>query len=178
MEMVTAAWATFRTPWGDGGLVMAGDRLLEVRLPGPGAAVMDAIGTDGGPPTALLRLWTERLERYLQTGVPRWTASDVAAEIDALVTTEFRRDVYRALVTIPPGETVAYGELAAMAGRPGAARAVGSAMAANPLALVVPCHRVIRGDGSLGHYGDCDAWKADLLALEGVPLAPTGRHRS
>src|SRR5690606_28662742 len=66
----------------------------------------------------------------------------------------FRRDVLQALATdVPYGETVSYGELAAMVGRPGAARAVGTAMATNPFPIVVPCHRVVRAGGVLGHFG-------------------------
>jgi methylated-DNA-[protein]-cysteine S-methyltransferase len=68
---------------------------------------------------------------------------------------------------IPYGETVSYGELAAMAGRPGAARAAGNAMARCPLAPVVPCHRVIHADGSIGGWGT-ETWvRRWLLDLEG-----------
>ncbi len=62
----------------------------------------------------------------------------------------FEQAVYEALLSVPAGETVSYGELAEMAGYPRAARAVGNAMAANPIPIVVPCHRVIRSDGSHG----------------------------
>lgn len=64
----------------------------------------------------------------------------------------FRRRVWQALREIPPGETVSYAELAARIGCPGAARAVAGACAANRIAVAVPCHRVIRGDGGLGGY--------------------------
>jgi methylated-DNA-[protein]-cysteine S-methyltransferase len=67
---------------------------------------------------------------------------------------------------VPYGETVSYGELAAMAGHPGAARAAGNAMARCPLSPVVPCHRVIHADGSIGGWG-ADTWvKRWLLDLE------------
>lgn len=66
--------------------------------------------------------------------------------------THFQVRVWRALLRVPPGATVTYGELAEAAGSPGAARAVGSAMAANPIAVLVPCHRVVRGGGGLGGY--------------------------
>jgi O-6-methylguanine DNA methyltransferase len=72
---------------------------------------------------------------------------------------------------IAPGRVRTYAWLAARVGHPGAARAVGSALARNPLPLVVPCHRVVRGDGSIGEYG-CGgpAVKRALLAAEGVEL--------
>ena len=72
------------------------------------------------------------------------------------------------------GETVSYGELAEMAGRPRAARAVGTAMASNPLPFVIPCHRVIASGGRIGGYGGTAVMrlrsKRELLAREGVTL--------
>ena len=80
--------------------------------------------------------------------------------------TAFQHAVWRELARIAPGETISYAALAVRAGRPGAARAAGSACGANPLAVVVPCHRARRGDGSPGGY----AWglerKAELLRRE------------
>lgn len=80
--------------------------------------------------------------------------------------TAFQRLVWRALLDIPFGETRSYRELAAAIGKPGASRAVGAANARNPLAIFVPCHRVIGADGTLtGFAGGLDA-KRYLLALE------------
>lgn len=67
--------------------------------------------------------------------------------------TEFEKRVWRALLTIPPGETTSYGAVAKMLGAAGASRAVGLANGANPLAIIVPCHRVIGSSGSLTGYG-------------------------
>jgi methylated-DNA-[protein]-cysteine S-methyltransferase len=78
----------------------------------------------------------------------------------------FDAAVWPAARQVPYGETVSYGELAAMAGHPGAARAAGNAMARCPLSPVVPCHRVIHADGSIGGWG-ADTWvKRWLLDLE------------
>jgi methylated-DNA-[protein]-cysteine S-methyltransferase len=86
--------------------------------------------------------------------------------------TPFQRSVWAALGGIAWGETVDYGALAARVGRPGAARAVGRANAANPLPLVVPCHRVVGRDGTpRGYAGGVEA-KRWLLALEGGAAAP------
>lgn len=79
----------------------------------------------------------------------------------------FRSRVLRELSRVPYGETVSYGQLAARCGRPGAARAVGNAVGRNPLPLVLPCHRVIRSDGSPGGYGGGRRRKRWLLRLEG-----------
>jgi methylated-DNA-[protein]-cysteine S-methyltransferase len=73
--------------------------------------------------------------------------------VDLGDTTPFRRSVLETLQGVPPGITISYGELAALAGHPGAMRAVGSTMAANPVAIVIPCHRVVRAGGALGSYG-------------------------
>lgn len=84
--------------------------------------------------------------------------------------TAFQQAVWRELSRVPPGESVSYAALAARAGKPGAARAAGTACGANPVAVLVPCHRARRGDGSAGGY----AWglerKAALLAREGGGL--------
>jgi methylated-DNA-[protein]-cysteine S-methyltransferase len=80
--------------------------------------------------------------------------------------TAFQLAVWQALGTIPYGATATYGELAARVGRPGAQRAVGSANRANPLSLVVPCHRVIAAGGALSGYGWGPERKAWLLAHE------------
>jgi methylated-DNA-[protein]-cysteine S-methyltransferase len=69
--------------------------------------------------------------------------------------------------SVPFGNVVTYRQLAAMAGNPGAARAVGSAMAANPMPIVIPCHRVVAAGGKLGGYSGGIDWKVRLLALEG-----------
>ncbi|HEX8199808.1 MAG TPA: methylated-DNA--[protein]-cysteine S-methyltransferase [Isosphaeraceae bacterium] len=80
--------------------------------------------------------------------------------------TAFQRRVWDALRAIPVGSTRSYGDLARELGRPGAARAVGSACGKNPVALFVPCHRVVRGDGDLGGYHWGLERKRALLAIE------------
>jgi len=80
--------------------------------------------------------------------------------------TEFQLKVWDALLEIPYGETRSYSEIAARVGKPNAVRAVGSANGANPVSLVVPCHRVIAADGKLGGYGGGLALKRRLLAIE------------
>jgi methylated-DNA-[protein]-cysteine S-methyltransferase len=80
--------------------------------------------------------------------------------------TDFQRAVWKALMDIPYGETRSYGEVARAIGQPQAARGVGAANAANPISLIVPCHRVIGADGSLTGYGGGLALKRALLAHE------------
>ena len=106
--------------------------------------------------------------------VDRYVRGDLAALDDLAVDTggtDFQRSVWAALRTIPIGETWSYGQLAAAVGRAGAMRAVGSANGANPVSVIVPCHRVVRSDGSLGGYGGGLDRKSWLLAHEGARLA-------
>ena len=84
--------------------------------------------------------------------------------------TAFQQRVWGWLLTIPSGSTTSYGEIAFEIGQPGAARAVGGAVGRNPLSIVVPCHRVIASDGSLGGYASGLDRKRWMLAHEGVPV--------
>jgi methylated-DNA-[protein]-cysteine S-methyltransferase len=87
----------------------------------------------------------------------------------------FQKKVLMAERKIPYGWVCTYGRLAEIIGNPGAARAVGTALARNPFPLIIPCHRTIRSDGSLGGYGGGKALKRQLLELEGVAFGKTGK---
>jgi methylated-DNA-[protein]-cysteine S-methyltransferase len=92
--------------------------------------------------------------------------------------TDFQQATWRALVDIPYGETASYAEIARRVGRPAASRAVGAANGANPLPIVVPCHRVIGADGSLTGFGGGLPIKRALLELEGAAcVVPKGQMR-
>jgi methylated-DNA-[protein]-cysteine S-methyltransferase len=119
----------------------------------------------------------------LSTALGAYFAGDLGA-IDGLPVapsggTEFQLRVWRALREIPCGETCSYGELARRIGNPAAVRAVGLANGANPVGVVVPCHRVIGSDGSLTGYGGGIDRKRWLLAHErraSASLQPTSAH--
>jgi methylated-DNA-[protein]-cysteine S-methyltransferase len=81
---------------------------------------------------------------------------------------DFQRRIWREIAGVPYGETITYAELASRAGAPGAARAAGAATGRNPLAIVVPCHRIVASDGALTGYAGGLARKAALLAHEGT----------
>ncbi len=88
---------------------------------------------------------------------------------------DFSQKVMMAALKIPRGKVAAYSTLAAKAGAPCAARAVGAVMAHNPFPIVIPCHRVVRADGAVGQFGGGSAMKEHLLKKEGVVFAGGGK---
>ncbi len=142
--------------WGVGELWLDGDRLLDHTLPG-------ARGTE---PQARSHPLADRFRRYF--GGERVSFDDIELDLDWC--TPFQRAVAETLRAVPRGETVTYGELAALAGFPGAHRAAGTFCAGNRFGIVVPCHRVTAA-GGLGSYGALGvAYKRRLLELEGVTV--------
>ena len=92
--------------------------------------------------------------------------------------TTFQRQIFERLTHIPCGRIISYGDIADELGDPGAARAVGQAVGANPMPIIVPCHRVMRSDGKLGGYSGGLQRKVILLGIEGVDVdAPRPRSR-
>jgi methylated-DNA-[protein]-cysteine S-methyltransferase len=98
---------------------------------------------------------------------------DFDLPLDWSLISGFNRQVLRELVSgVPYGSVMGYGDLAGRVGQPGGAQAVGAAMGANPLPVVVPCHRVVESDGGIGGFGGGLETKRKLLALEGVLPEP------
>ena len=114
---------------------------------------------------AILKKTKQQLDQYF---AGKRTSFDVALD---LVGTEFQVKAWRALCRIPFGKTISYGQQAANIKKPKAFRAVGSANGKNPIPIIVPCHRVVASDGSLGGYSLGLKMKKQLLALEGVSEA-------
>ncbi len=113
--------------------------------------------------------------RLVHDALTAYFAGDHAVLAPLAVTaagTPFQRQVWAALRTIPPGTTATYGGIAASLGKPGASRAVGLANGANPVAIVVPCHRVVGANASLTGFGGGLHRKRWLLQHEGVQLRP------
>ena len=149
---------------------------LERRLHGEVADARAAAADD--PRRALLDRTIAELKRWLD-GEP----ATFDLPLDLADRPAWARAVLEAVKGTPWGEVTSYGAVARAIGRPGAARAVGGAVGRNPIGIVVPCHRVIAGDGSIGGYGG-DAWgnresrlelKRALLRLEGVIVGPPTR---
>jgi len=110
-----------------------------------------------------VRNFARQLRKYAAGKPVRWNAP-----LDLSTGTDFQRKVWHVLTKIPPGETRSYGWVAKQIGKPDASRAVGMACGANPVPIIIPCHRVIAGDGSLGGFGGGLTMKRRLLQVEGL----------
>ena len=134
-------------------------------------------GRQHTPLGTLAVAWSASGIRQIGFAKTRWPATRVLDGLGdprsrkrwrvAVTGTPFQMAVWRALVGIPFGATTTYGRLAAQLGKPGAARAVGQAVGANPVAVLVPCHRVVGANGRLGGYFWGPACKRRLLRWEG-----------
>jgi methylated-DNA-[protein]-cysteine S-methyltransferase len=158
---MTPSRTSLDTPIGTLVLFAEGDALVEIRLPGkgdPGATTSTAVPS---LPPVLVAARAQLAEYF--AGARR--AFDLRLDPRG---TAFQRAVWRALLSIPYGVTRSYVQIAGAVGKPSASRAVGAANGQNPLAIVVPCHRVIGADGSLTGYGGGLAQKEWLLRHEGA----------
>lgn len=159
----TTIRVTLPTPVGRLELEGDDDALVEILLPGTRAGRRRAPDAAQVPrlPSAL-QATVAQLEEYF-AGKRRGFDLPLS-----LAGTDFQCRVWRTLADIPYGDTVSYATLAAMVGRPTAFRAVGQANGANPIPIVLPCHRVVATGGGIGGYGGGLPLKRKLLALEGV----------
>jgi methylated-DNA-[protein]-cysteine S-methyltransferase len=167
-DLLDVAYTVHTTPIGQLLLAATPRGLLRVAFEREGHdAVLDLIAARVSPrvladPTPLTEA-KRQLDEYF---AGHRHSFDLA--LDRSLSSGFRREVQDHLATIAYGHTETYSEVATLLGRPRAARAVGSGCATNPLPLVLPCHRVLRSDGSLGGYAGGFAVKATLLDLEGA----------
>ncbi|CAM3172659.1 methylated-DNA--[protein]-cysteine S-methyltransferase [Saccharomonospora xinjiangensis] len=173
---VTSGFAVFGTPLGHGGIAWRAGTVVRSLLPEDdagavrsrlAAAVPDGTegteGAEGAVPDSL---------RHVIDGVVsllRGDAVDLSeVPLDLASVPAFQRSVYEFVRTIPVGHTVTYGDVATHIGEPGAARAVGRALGANPFAPIVPCHRVLAAGGAIGGFSGPGgvSTKQRLLAIE------------
>lgn len=164
-------FAVMTTELGPFAFVARDRRLIATFTPSHGGEVKQFIGERWPDAVEAPRAMPRFRRQIMGFFAGRPTAFDV--EIDVESYSPFQQRIFEACRCIPHGKTASYGELAAAAGTPGAARAVGSAMARNPMPIVIPCHRVVRSDGSLGGFSSPDGTteKLRLLELEGTRFA-------
>ena len=154
------ATSLFDSPLGPLGLAASSRGLVEVSLDGRVAPR----GAEADPAArAILDDAQSQLGEYF---AGRRREFDVPFDVD--LGDGFRGRALAALSGVPFGETVTYGGLAELAGFPKAARAAGTACSTNPLAMFIPCHRVVPASGGIGKYGGGESMKRALLELEGV----------
>jgi len=154
----SAAIVIYTTPFGDGWVAFSGESILELGLPGS-----EPPYTGDVEAPARVSALAAQLERYWQGGSLPEVPGDL---LEAVATTALTGDIYREVVSIPAGTTMTYAAVAESVGHPGAARAVGAAMAANRLAPLIPCHRVVGTDGSLRGYAGGLEMKRHLITME------------
>ncbi|MFN2369540.1 MAG: methylated-DNA--[protein]-cysteine S-methyltransferase [Candidatus Krumholzibacteriia bacterium] len=176
LRFADAGRTVLDTREGPVGLAWTPRGALRVVLPAPGtdaAAVLGALPIDL-PLVPRPRGVAGEVVRRLRAHLAGRADPFADVPVDLTDRPELARRVLQALRRVPPGRTVTYGELARRAKRPGAARAVGAIMAANPLPVLVPCHRVLAADGSLTGFsgGGGVRQKARLLHLEGYVFDP------
>ena len=164
--MTIVTYSVHSTPIGQALVVVRGGELALLRvLDGPVAPVLADVGgmlhTVPAADADTTAHVTSQLDEYF-AGERR--GFDVA--IDWSLTAGFTRRALQAVCEIPYGETASYGEVAVAGGSPRAHRAVGSACAVTPISIVIPAHRVVRSDGSIGEYGGHPEHKRFLLGLE------------
>lgn len=148
----------YPTPFGNGWIAFVDDEIVETGLPGTKAKYR--LSRDPSPHAKTV---AAELAAYWEGGrLPAPSPSVMAAA----ARTELVGKIYEKVVAIPPGSTLTYAAVAESVGHPGAARAVGAAMAANRFAPVIPCHRVVGSDGSLRGYAGGLDMKGALLAME------------
>lgn len=170
--MERVGYTTFRTAIGHCGIAWTDAGLVAVQLPERSAAAT-AARIRRRFPGARRRLAT-RAVRRARAAIVRLLAGRgdelAAIQLDLSRCSAFHRRIYELARTIPLGETLSYGELAARAGNPRAARAVGQAMAHNPFPLLVPCHRVLASNGGAGGFSAPGGvgTKFRLLRIEGA----------
>jgi len=156
-------------PTGDG-LFVAGysDRgLARLEFPKPGRRT-DRVRSKLPP---LVQAWHRATTRALKQSLAGRKPTTFPP-LDLTTGTPFQQAVWDALRQIAPGTTRSYAEIARAVGSPGAARAVGQACGANPIPVLVPCHRVLASGGKLGGFSGGLAWKRKLLAREGWRPTP------
>jgi methylated-DNA-[protein]-cysteine S-methyltransferase len=171
--LVDVAVSTVDSPVGDLFLAVTPEGL--VRLAFDPEQVLDELAERISPRVVEAPARLDPVRRELdEYFAGRRRAFDLA--VDWSLTSGFRRRVLEATARIPTGQVTTYGALAEQVGKPTAARAVGNAVGSNPVAIVVPCHRVVPAAGGVGNYGGGPERKAFLLHLEHADTSVKG-HR-
>ena len=162
-------YVIFKTKWGYFGLAGTKISLCRTQLPGPDPKKIESRLLENSPDAqfdeTFFMILQKQITAYFEGSCVNFS-SDIPVELDGLG--EFSREVLTTCREIEFGQRITYAGLAKKTGRPAASRAVGNAMAKNPLPLIIPCHRVLRSDGKLGGFSAAGgiSLKKKLLELE------------
>lgn len=177
--MSAQGFALFDTPIGTCAIAWSGRGIAGLQLPEPTAAATRARGKRRWPgvveaeavPAGVQRA-LDRVQALLAGGTV--DLADIPLDLEAAP--EFHRKVYEVARTIPPGRTMTYGEIAKRLGVPHESREVGQALGKNPIAIIVPCHRVLGADGKMGGFSANGgvSTKRRMLEIEGAPEVGAG----
>jgi O-6-methylguanine DNA methyltransferase len=162
--------AMFDTEWGVCGILACGSRIVRFSLPGPEGVVQRNL-TEGIEGVIDRNSFIHKGLQNLVVAYFRGRPVDFGrVEVDLSGLTEFQKSVLTVCRTIGYGKTISYSDLAGLVGRPRAVRAAGSAVAANPIPLIIPCHRILCKNGDLGGFSAFGGvrMKSRLLKLEGA----------
>jgi methylated-DNA-[protein]-cysteine S-methyltransferase len=178
------SWTIFETKLGQGALSYSPAGLVSFQLPRHDFAIEEAYEdlalhsrgdqlSHAPTPIAKNPGWVQDLIAEVQEHLDGKPSQFKSLKLDLKNIPPFHAKVYRALTKVQAGSVVSYGQLAAMAGSPNSARAVGTAMSKNPFCLVIPCHRVVAAGGRLGGYSGVDGirTKTKLLKMEGFVVS-------
>jgi methylated-DNA-[protein]-cysteine S-methyltransferase len=165
-ERIPDQWLEARSLTGDRVFAAFNSRGVTFVSPAPDSTefVLRHLERTGRMATPAIADEHEEILNVLRVGDPTLEHSDLSD------LSSFSRRVLEAAAEIPRGETRTYQWMARFIGMPQAARAVGNALGSNPIPLVIPCHRVVRGDGTIGGYAFGTQMKRSLLAAEGLEL--------
>jgi methylated-DNA-[protein]-cysteine S-methyltransferase len=171
MEPKTIVSGTFKTPFGKLTILADKDQPATVIGAGFGATsdLLDRVEITR--PSFLLA--NGNLSKVITSAVENWLDGNHQAFMKievAQIGTAFRQECWQAMRQIKPGQTISYSELAHQTSSPTAVRAAATACAQNLIAPLIPCHRIIKSDGSLGRYGYGELVKKQLLEFEGISL--------
>lgn len=159
------AIAQVETPFGVLGIATSTRGVVEVNLGGP-IPLDDAAALSDDDRLAAQSLADEAAKQFREYFKGERTDFELPLDCALFEENSFRARALTALMEVGYGERVSYGELAKMAGSPRAARAAGTACSTNPLAIIIPCHRVVPASGGIGSYGGGETLKKWLLELE------------
>ena len=166
---VAISWSTFDGPFGKCSVARSEKGLCAVSLRGPEGKLLEQFKRVRGVELVKAEdCMPEARRQLLEYFGGKRTEFDLP--LDLFIGTKFQQQVWRGLCRIPFGETRSYRWLAGQVKRPGASRAVGQANGRNPIPVIVPCHRIIYADGTIGGYTGGLRIKRKLLAIEGIEV--------